>query len=72
MTDKQIVRLSVNMNAETADALRSLANARGTNITEAVRWAISVAAFVDGELRAGRKIHTVRADGKKRRELVIQ
>lgn len=67
-----LTRLSVNMNAETAEALRSLAQARGLNITETVRWAISIAAFVNEELQAGRKIHTVRADGKKRRELVIQ
>lgn len=72
MADKEITRLSVNLNGETADALRDLAASKGISITEAVRRAISLTAFIESEIRAGRQIHTVKANGKKRRELIIQ
>lgn len=68
----EITRLSVNINQDTANALRSLAERQGVSMTEVVRRAISLAVFVDEEIRAGRQIHTVRADGKKRRELIIR
>lgn len=68
----ELTRLSVNINPATADALRALAERQGVSMTEVVRRAISLAVFIDEETRAGRQIHTVRADGKKRRELIIR
>jgi len=69
--EQQLVRLSVNMNAETAAALRELAEERNISFTEAVRRAISVYKFVDDEAREGRKIQTTDADHGNVRELVL-
>lgn len=68
----ELTKLSVNINKDTADAIKEMAEARGISITEVIRRAISIAVFIDEEIRAGRRIHTVRADGKKRRELIIR
>lgn len=68
----ELTKLSVNINKDTADAIKEMAEARGISITEVIRRAISIAVFIDEETRAGRQIHTVRADGKKRRELIIR
>lgn len=45
------LRLSVNMNPETAEALRELA--QGTTVTEAVRRAIAIAHYVAEQAEAG-------------------
>lgn len=68
----ELTKLSVNINKDTADAIKEMAEARGISITEVIRRAISIAVFIYEETRAGRQIHTVRADGKKRRELIIR
>lgn len=44
------VRLSVNVNDETAEALRALAEKRGTTVTEIIRRAVSVYKFVEDEV----------------------
>lgn len=51
-----LTRLSVNMNLDTANALRELAHQRGISYTEAVRRAISIYYFLDNETRKGRHI----------------
>lgn len=42
----KVVRLSINLNPETADTLKDLAARQGLTITEAVRRAISVYSYV--------------------------
>ena len=48
-------RLSVNINDETAAALRDLAKRRQTTVTEVVRRAVSVYKFVEDEVVDGDK-----------------
>jgi hypothetical protein len=67
----QLVRLNVNLNAETAEALKEIADHRGISFTEAVRRAISVYKFIDDETQEGRHIQTVSADRNEVRELVL-
>lgn len=43
-------RLSVNINDETAEALKDLAERRGTSVTEVVRRAVAVYKFVEDEV----------------------
>ena len=66
----KLVRLSVNLNQETADALKEIAEETGISLTEAVRRAISVYKFVDDEIDAGHRVQTVDQKGAVR-ELVI-
>ncbi|MDJ0016492.1 MULTISPECIES: ribbon-helix-helix protein, CopG family [Rhodococcus] len=65
------IRLSVNMNAETADALREIAEAYGVSVTEAVRRAVSVAHFVEQQTRAGKTVQIEDPKTGKVRELVM-
>lgn len=67
----KLVRLSVNLNQETADALKEIAADSGVSLTEAVRRAISVYKFVDDEREAGRRVQTVDPKGGAVRELVL-
>lgn len=64
-------RLNINMNEETAAALRELAQRKQISITEAVRRAISVYKFFEDELAEGRKIQTMQADGGEKRDVVL-
>jgi predicted transcriptional regulator len=67
----EVVRLSVNLSQETAAALKNLANDQGLSMTEVMRRAISIYKFVIDERDAGRKIHTMDADGRNVREMVM-
>lgn len=69
--DTELVRLNVNMNRETASALKALAEKQGISLTEAVRRAIAVFKFVDDEQSDGRKIQTMDAHDQNKRELVL-
>ena len=71
MSAQKPVRLSVNMNRETADALRDISETHGITVTEAVRRVISLAKFMDDETRKGNLIIVEQKDGS-RRELVIK
>lgn len=53
-----IVRLHVNLSAETAEALQQLAAQSGRSLTEVVRRAITIYNFVDEELQLGHEIRT--------------
>lgn len=64
-------RLNINMNEQTASALRDLAQRHQVSITEAVRRAISIYKFFSEELAAGRKIQTMREDGSEKRDVVL-
>lgn len=70
-TDTGLVRLNVNLNKETAAALRELADEQGISFTEAVRRAISVYKYVSDEQSQGRKIQTMDSNDKNKRELVL-
>ncbi len=74
MTDniqrEALVRLSVNMNVATADALKALATQRGVSYTETVRRAISIAHYLDREQRAGRTILIRDDDAKTVKEVL--
>jgi predicted transcriptional regulator len=48
-------RLNVNINDETAQALKELAERRQTTVTEIVRRAVSVYKFVEDEVVDGNK-----------------
>lgn len=52
-------RLSVNINDETAKALKELADERGTSITDIVRRAVAVYKFVEDETATGKKLQLV-------------
>jgi hypothetical protein len=65
-----VVRLNVNLNAETAAALRKIADEREISFTEAVRRAISVYNFIDEETQAGRRVQTTDSDRNNVRELI--
>ncbi|PCK27846.1 CopG family transcriptional regulator [Rhodococcus qingshengii] len=65
------IRLSVNMNNETAGALREIAEHYGVSVTEAVRRAVSVAYFVEQEIREGNTVQIEDPKTGKVRELVM-
>lgn len=52
----EFVRLNVNVNEDTANALRQIAKDQGVSITEAVRRCISLYHFLDTERSQGREI----------------
>jgi hypothetical protein len=51
------VRLAVNLSAETGDVLKEYASRKGVSVTEAVRRAIAVLAFVDETQRRSGTVH---------------
>ena len=60
--DEPQVRLSVNLNPEVADELKAYAKRKGVSITEAVRRAVTLLAFVDETQRRGAVLN-VEEDG---------
>ena len=58
----RLVRLAVNLGPEAADVLKEYASRKGISVTEAVRRAIAVLAFVDEAQRRGASIN-VEEDG---------
>ncbi|MFP5315617.1 MAG: ribbon-helix-helix protein, CopG family [Actinomycetes bacterium] len=70
-TDTGLVRLNVNLNQETAAALKELAAKENISYTEAVRRAIAVFKFIEDEQAEGRKIQTMDANDRNKRELVL-
>lgn len=57
------MKLAVNISDETARTFRRLIAAKSISITEGVRRAIAVWAFVEDEIKAGNKIAVVESDG---------
>ncbi|MGB3764490.1 MAG: ribbon-helix-helix protein, CopG family [Ornithinimicrobium sp.] len=55
-------RLNVNVNDDTAEALRKLAEEDGTTVTEIVRRAVSVYKFFDDARDQGKTIQLVGED----------
>lgn len=71
MTASKLTRLNVNLNAETAQALRSLCESRGITATEAIRQAVSVYSYIEGETTQGRKVQVVDESRKTIHELIF-
>ncbi|GAA1250331.1 hypothetical protein GCM10009633_23830 [Janibacter melonis] len=63
-------RLSVNINARTANDLRRLAQSQNITYTEAVRRAVEVLAFLTDEREAGNAIQVVDPKNKTTREII--
>lgn len=55
-TDR-LVRLSVNLGPDVADQLKEYASRKGVSVTEAVRRAIAVLAFVDDAQKRGASLN---------------
>jgi hypothetical protein len=70
-TDIPLTRLSVNMNAETAAALKYMAARQGVSQTEIIRRAVALMKFIDDEQRLGRKLQTTDSNDHNTRELVL-
>lgn len=68
---QHLVRLSVNMNPETAAALKEFAASKHLSYTEAVRRAIAIAKYIDDEVSEGRKVQTVDPSREDVRELIL-
>ncbi|MGO4231050.1 ribbon-helix-helix protein, CopG family [Arthrobacter sp. YAF34] len=69
--DPNLVRLNVNMNKETAAALKELTDKHGISFTEAVRRAIVVYQFIDHEKDQGKKVFLTDADETRKTEFVL-
>lgn len=70
-SESGLTRLNVNLNQETAEALRFIAEQRGISFTEAVRRAISVYKFVEDEVAEGHRVQAVDSEAGTVRELVL-
>lgn len=68
-TSDEYTRLSVNMNAETVRQLQEMVASKGISYTEAVRRAIAITAYVQGEIAKGRTILSVEGKDAWRLEL---
>ena len=66
-----LVRLNVNLNKETAAALKEIAARQEISLTEAVRRAVAMLKFVTDEQGDGRKIQSMNSNGTNKRELVV-
>lgn len=69
--EMELVRLSVNVNQETAEAILSMMAKRDNTASETVRRAIAVNDYFHKEKASGRKIHITNPDGTDTRELVF-
>jgi hypothetical protein len=54
---ERLVRLSVNLGPEVADQLKEYAGRKGVSVTEAVRRAIAILAFVDSAQARGASVN---------------
>jgi predicted transcriptional regulator len=63
------VRLSVNVSLETDQALRELADAKSTTVTEVIRRAVAALKLLEDEQREGAVIQLVRKRDNTVREL---
>lgn len=60
-----VTKLNVNINDETAAALKDLADRRQITVTEVVRRAVSVYKFIEDEVGDGQaKLKLVKPDGE--------
>jgi hypothetical protein len=66
-----LVRLSINLNAETADAFKALIERKGITITEGIRRAITVWKFLEDETARGNQIAVIEQDGNTRKVVLF-
>lgn len=64
-------RLNININAETADALRKLKQEKSMSATEIVRNAIALYEYLADEKKNDRRIQTTDANGKDKHDIVF-
>ncbi|WP_422117705.1 ribbon-helix-helix protein, CopG family [Brachybacterium sp. UNK5269] len=64
-------RLSVNINNETAEALKELADENGTTVTEIVRRAVSAYKFLEDEIHGDTKLQLVNEKTRERTNVAI-
>jgi hypothetical protein len=68
--EMELVRLSVNVNQETAAAILGLMSRNDITATETLRRAIAITHYFDGQSAEGGKILTMDQDGTKVKEVV--
>jgi hypothetical protein len=66
-----LIRLNVNLNPETAKALRDIADTRGISFTEAIRRCISVYTYVAAAGADGKRVSVIDPAAGTERELVL-
>ena len=66
-----MTRLSVNINDETATALRDLADRREISVTEVVRRAVSVLKFIEDETDQDKSLQLVDNETDERTKLQL-
>ena len=66
-----LTRLNVNLNQETAAALKTIASDNNISLTEAIRRAIALLKFIEDEIGDDRKVQIMDRDGRNKRELVL-
>lgn len=71
MTRDGLTRLSVNMNPETARAIRDYMQKHDVTATEAVRRAISLMAFAEGVYAEGRRLLIQMPDRGETSEVIL-
>lgn len=68
---ERLTRLHVNLNRPTAERLKEVAERRDVSVTEAVRQAIGIWAWLDEALQNGGRVQIVENDGRVREVAVI-
>jgi hypothetical protein len=66
-----IVRLSINLSAETADSFKALLERKGLSITEGIRRAITVWRFLEDETAKGNQIAVIEQDESVRKVVLL-
>jgi hypothetical protein len=66
-----LVRLSINLNAETADAFKAFTERKGLTITEGIRRAITVWRFLEDETAKGNQIAIIEQDENIRKVVLL-
>ena len=73
VSDRDVVRLSVNLASDVAAALKTLSTNQGVSVTEGVRRAIALWKLVSDEVSKGNKVMVVEGEGEsaKYREIIL-
>ena len=66
-----LVRLSINLSAETADAFKALIERKGLTLTEGIRRAITVWRFLEDETAKGNQIAVIEQDDNVRKVVLL-
>ncbi len=70
VTNKSLVKVSMNFTPQTIDVLRGLARSQGTTMTEVVRRSIGLQKFIAEEMEAGGKLIIEDVKGNLKRVLL--